>query len=102
MQSRLTPLRFAEHICHAPAAKKRCGLSAVASAPQISVVYTIDCLLYVFSVGIILYKWSFACETPAPNAICHEVLPHGIYFPLRVSAHHYIYECFTFIYKARA
>ena len=47
MQSRLPPLRFAmSTYCRATATKKRGGLSAATSAPQISVGYTIDCLSY--------------------------------------------------------
>ena len=46
MQSRLPTLRFAmSTYCRATATKKRGGLSAATSAPQISVGYTIDCLL---------------------------------------------------------
>ena len=49
-QSRLPTLRFAMSMsCCASAAKKRCGLSAAANAPQISVGYTIDCLFYAIS-----------------------------------------------------
>ena len=45
-QSRLPTLRFAMSMsCCASAAKKLCGLSAAANAPQISVGYTIDCLV---------------------------------------------------------
>ena len=54
-QSRLPTLRFAMSMsCCASAAKKRCGLSAAANAPQISVGYTIDCLVSV-SLGIFVF-----------------------------------------------
>ena len=47
MQSHLPPLRFAmSTYCRATATKKRGGLSAATSAPQISVGHTIDCLSY--------------------------------------------------------
>ena len=75
MQSRLTPLRFARSIFSTRSgrlnlcasalpihrgyitdlhrksvtfAKEHCALSAAANASQISVVYTIDCISYVF------------------------------------------------------
>ena len=42
----LPTLRFAMSMsCCAKKKKKRCGLSAAANAPQISVGYTIDCLV---------------------------------------------------------
>ena len=58
MKSRLTTLRFAmSTYCRATATKKRGGLSAATSAPQISVGHTIDCLSYAVPVflSLLLY-----------------------------------------------
>ena len=62
MQSRLPTLRFAmSTYCRATATKKRGGLSAATSAPQISVGYTIDCLLYAVPV---FYEFSSTVSAP--------------------------------------
>ena len=62
MQSRLPTLRFAmSTYCRATATKKRSGLSAATSAPQISVGYTIDCLSYAVPV---FYEFSSTVSAP--------------------------------------
>ena len=49
------------YFAHAPATKKRGGLSAATSAPQISVGYTIDCLSYAVPV---FYEFSSTVSAP--------------------------------------